>query len=180
MTPGEIAVQASWEVANRFEAALRLDLDSDSPLQQNELVHIFEMSPRFEGAPSAGVRLPAVGIAADFSRILTADPQPGEIFHMYFTGLGLVEGTVQTGEPTPIGPLFPIRGRLACRFAPYTTDAETLFAGLAPGYVGLYQVTFRMPMEANPGNLAGGRCTVVSQSGGGTLNWGTLPPPQTP
>ncbi len=173
-TPGEIAAQIPWEVANSFEVPLRIDVSSDSPFQQNELVHISGMAPRFEGTAPAGVALPGVAIAADFSSLLTADPEPGQIFHTYMTGLGVVEGIPQTGVATPVGPLFPIRGRITCRFTPYTQDAETLFAGLAPGFIGIYQVTFRMPSGANPGKLTGGRCEVQSQNGGGFLIWGNM------
>jgi uncharacterized protein (TIGR03437 family) len=67
---------------------------------------------------------------------------------MYLTGLGAVEGMVPTGASTPFGSLFPIRGHFTCRFSPYTQDAATLFAGLAPGLTGIYQVTFQMARSA--------------------------------
>lgn len=177
-TPQEIAIQTPWELAGRFEAPLRIDVETGSPFQQNELVHVSGMAPRFEGTPAVGVFLPGVAIAEDFSRVLDSDPQPGQVFHMYLTGLGTVQGTPpKTGTPTPASPLFPIAGRITCRFFPYTQDADTLFAGLAPGLTAMYQVTFRMPDAASsPGKIAGGRCNVESQNGGGSLIWGSMNP----
>ncbi|MDQ6708566.1 MAG: hypothetical protein M3Z85_21615 [Acidobacteriota bacterium] len=167
----EIGIQVPWELANTFEAPLRVELASDTPFQQSVLVNIPGMSPRFEGTPPAGVALPGIAIKSDWSGLLTSDPQPGEVFHMYLTGLGVVQGTVRTGAATPIGPVFPIRGSIACRFTPYEKDAETLFAGLAPGLIGIYQVTFRIPEGLNPVRLTGGRCTFAFSNGGGSLIW---------
>jgi uncharacterized protein (TIGR03437 family) len=170
----EIGIQVPWELGNKFEAPLRVEVSSDTPFQQSELVHIPGMSPHFEGTPPRGVALPGIAIKGDWSGLFAADPQPGEIFHMYLTGLGVVEGTVQTGSVTPISPVFPIRGSIVCRFAPYEKDAETLFAGLAPGLIGIYQVTFRIPEDLNPVRLAGGRCNFASSNGSGTLIWGGM------
>jgi hypothetical protein len=58
-----------------------------------------------------------------------------------------------------------------CRFSPYMQDAATLFAGLAPGLTGIYQVPFQMPAVPNPGKLNGGRCSFESQNGSGSLIW---------
>ncbi len=172
----EIGIQTPWELDSTFEAPLRVEVASDTPFQQSELVHIPGMSPRFEGTPPPGVALPGIAIKGDFSGLLATDPQPGEIFHMYLTGLGVVEGSVQTGAVTPIGPVFPIRGTMACRFTPYTKDAETLFAGLAPGLIGIYQVTFRIPEDLKPVRLVGGRCNFASSNGSGSSIWGGMPP----
>ena len=68
------------------------------------------------------------------------------------TGLGPVSGLPQTGVPTPSGSLFPITGKIACGFDGSgdldvwdNWAAETLFAGLAPGTTGVYQVSLRLP-----------------------------------
>jgi len=173
----EIGIQVPWELSQKFEASLQIDLPGSTPFQQSELVHIPPMAPLFEGFANPNPGLPGLAFSADFSHILTVDPQPGEIFNMYMTGLGAVQGTVATGAATPTGPVFPIVGTITCLFWPYTDKAETLFAGLAPNLIGIYQVTFRMPQRPNPGKLTGGRCDVTSQSGGGVVQWGFLTKP---
>lgn len=168
----EIAAQTPWELANRFEATLRVALAGESSFEQNELIFLPQVAPRFEGTPAAGLSFPGVMISTDW-RVLTTDPQPGQIIHLYFSGLGAVNGNVATGVPTPVDKPYPILARLTCRFTPYTQDAETLFAGLTPGLIGLYQVTLRMPPGPNPGRLTGGRCSGDAAGGGNFgLFWG--------
>ncbi len=64
--------------------------------------------------------------------------QAGEILHFYITGLGPVIGAIQTGEPTPSTTLFPLADMSNCHTSDPTLNL--LFAGLAPGTVGVYQV----------------------------------------
>ena len=108
-----------------------------------------DSSPLRTGETSA---LGFKAVRGDFSALLTTDPQPGEIFHVYMTGLGPVENQerLQTTVPRPIRRYSRFSAPMHCRFAPYTTDADTLFAGLAPGMIGIYQVTFRMPDGRQP------------------------------
>jgi uncharacterized protein (TIGR03437 family) len=164
-TQNEVGVQVPWELRNTTNVFLRLDLPGDSPFRQNESAFTLQVAPRFEplnrGESSIfGFKV----VRADFSGLLTADPQPGEMFHVYMTGLGPVRGQVQTGVPAPLDSMLPIEGDIICRFSPYTSDAETVFAGLAPGLTGVYQVTFRMPLGPHPGRLTGGSCKITSQN----------------
>jgi uncharacterized protein (TIGR03437 family) len=77
----------------------------------------------------------------------------GEIIHLYLTGLGPVAGVVQTGVPASAnGPLQPVLNLYTCNLTFATTPpgagfatAPVLFAGLAPGLVGLYQLDLRVP-----------------------------------
>jgi uncharacterized protein (TIGR03437 family) len=161
----EIGVQVPWELRNTTDVFLRLDLPSDSPFRQNESTFTSQIAPKFEPLnPGESSIFGFKIVSADFSGLLTVDPQPGEICHIYMTGLGPVRGQVQTGVPAPLGSMLPIEGNIRCRFSPYTADAETLFAGLAPGLTGVYQVTFQMPTGPNPGRLTGGNCKVTSQN----------------
>jgi uncharacterized protein (TIGR03437 family) len=57
---------------------------------------------------------------------------------------------MQTGVAAPLSPPIPIQGTLTCQFQPEAEPATTLFAGLAPGMTGIYQVAFRMPADAGP------------------------------
>ena len=76
---------------------------------------------------------------------------PGEVLVLYTTGLGPLSLNLPDGARAPFDPLA------------YTIDpvnvfvnnesCEVLFSGLAPGFVGLYQVNFRLPGDLPPGNL---------------------------
>jgi hypothetical protein len=56
----------------------------------------------------------------------------------------------------------PIQWTLACRFVPQAEEAELLFAGLAPGMLGIYQTSFRMPADAGAAPLTDILCTLAS------------------
>src|SRR5260370_37182301 len=94
-------------------------------------------------------------MSPDFSGLVTTQPQPGDIVIAYMTGLGPVQGQPQTGVPTPVGVPMPLDGQITCTFLvqqtsplvplPQQSAAETLFAGLAPSLIRIYQVSFRMP-----------------------------------
>lgn len=76
---------------------------------------------------------------------------PGEVLVLYTTGLGPLSLNLPDGARAPFDPLA------------YTVDpvnvvvngesCEVLFSGLAPGFVGLYQVNFRVPGDVPPGDL---------------------------
>ena len=75
--------------------------------------------------------------------------KPGEWLTVYLTGLGAVNGEILAGRPAPLRPLLsascPVEARIGGR------SVTPAFAGLTPGYAGLYQVNFQVP-----GDLATG------------------------
>ena len=104
----------------------------------------------------------AIQHASDYSLVTASNPAaPGETIVIYATGLGPVTGTVADGTPAP-GPA-PVQqlcqpssvmlGGTPGNFD--GTPANILYAGLAPGYVGLYQVNVQVPpsMPAGPSSL---------------------------
>ena len=55
-------------------------------------------------------------IKGDFSGLVTSQPAPRDIVYVYMTGLGHVQGPVQTGVPAPVDSLRPIVNTLTCTF----------------------------------------------------------------
>ncbi len=101
--------------------------------------------------PAGGSGL-ADAIHGDGSPVTKDNPaRLGETITMRVTGLGTVSPAVPDAAP---GPSAPASGAVAST-AVFVDGvrAEVSFAGLAPGVVGLYQVTFQVPTGLDPGDL---------------------------
>jgi minor extracellular serine protease Vpr len=89
---------------------------------------------------------------SDGALVGPSDPAfPGEVLVLYVTALGPLSLDLDDGYPAPSDPL-------AQTTEPFDVllDGElsqVLFSGLAPGFVGLYQINFRVPGDAASGNL---------------------------
>lgn len=165
-TSDQLIVQTPWE-QRTGSATITFDYATQSPFRQMQTATVFPFNPMFETAdagtyPLLGIKM----IKADFSGLVTSQPTPGQIVHTYMTGLGRVQGAVETGVAAPLDSLRRINGTFQCRFFPYKAAADTLFAGLAPGLIGIYQVTFRFPNETASGPLTGGECSLTGPEGG--------------
>jgi uncharacterized protein (TIGR03437 family) len=89
-----------------------------------------------------------------------SDPaQQGALLTLYATGEGLTDGANNTGQPagTPLAhPRLPVTLTIA------GLQAEVLFAGSAPGLIGVMQINARVPA----GFLAPGKTDVALTVGG--------------
>ena len=167
----EVAVQVPWELQPPGPSAFRMDI-GDSPFRQNQWVPISPMFPQFEPlGPGETSVLGFKAVRADFSGLLTSQPNPGDTIVVYAAGLGPVNGPMVTGQPAPLDRTVAIQGQFNCTFNPYGPQAETLFAGLAPGLLGIYQVNFRLPPGPNPGPITGGSCTYSGPGRNGGFTW---------
>jgi len=117
-----------------------------------------------DGAPgntiTAPVRAAAPGVFvvvhADGALVNAARPaEAGSILVVYATGLGAVTQNIATGAATPGSPLSPTREAATVRIGGQAV--EVLFAGLTPGFVGLYQINLRVL----PGVPAGAQTPMI-------------------
>jgi len=94
----------------------------------------------------------AAVLNADYS--INAENQPaaaGSYISAFMTGLGPVDNPVSTGLPTPANPLSRVTNPVTATIG--GQPATVLFAGLAPGFAGFYQVNLTVP-QLQPGDYA--------------------------
>jgi uncharacterized protein (TIGR03437 family) len=96
--------------------------------------------------------------ATNYRLVTDLEPAtPGEYLILYLTGLGEVSPAVQPGRPGgdggALGPLNRVTTTVTATLG--GVNASVLFAGLAPGFVGVYQLNIQAPA-----NLPAGRPVV--------------------
>ena len=90
----------------------------------------------------------------------------GGVIQIFATGLGPVNPTVKTGEASPSNPPATVTSAVTCTVG--GVSAPVQFAGLAPGFVGLYQVNVAIPAGVT------GTVPVVLTQGGVASNTVTI------
>ncbi len=98
----------------------------------------------------------------------THPAHPGDYVIIYLTGLGATNPPLPSGVIAPSLPLATVSAPTVV-----TIDgkpAPTVFIGLTPGFVGLYQIDVQIPATQTPGNL-----NVVVAENGVSSNVTTLP-----
>jgi uncharacterized protein (TIGR03437 family) len=112
----------------------------------------------------------AAALHADYTPITVDHPaHEEEVILLYLTGLGsvmppIVDGAVPGSSPTSLVTT-PVKVLIA------DMPAEVQFAGLAPGFLGLYQLNVRVPR----GIVAGTSAEVEIQTPEATTRQATLP-----
>ena len=92
----------------------------------------------------------------------------GGVISIYATGLGATEPPVASGQPSPGGPLAIVTATPTMLIG--GQNAPVSFAGLAPGFVGVYQVNAEVPAGTSPGDAV----PVVIIQGGVESNTATI------
>jgi uncharacterized protein (TIGR03437 family) len=87
---------------------------------------------------------------ADYTLVSAANPaQSGEIVIVYATGLGPVSAPIATGQLAPTSPLDVTSQAVNVTVA--GQPASVLYAGLAPGEIGVYQLNIQLPQDLASG-----------------------------
>ncbi len=174
--PGQMNIQIPWELAGQTSATLTAT--TGGGVSAGIPVAIAPAAPAIfstnqQGTGQGVVLIASSGeIAAPTGSIQGRAHRPadvGEFLTIYCLGLGDVDNRPATGATSPAAePL----GRV--RVIPTVTiggvNAEVTFAGLAPGFVGLYQINVRIPDDAPAGDAV----NLVITSGGVASNTVTI------
>ena len=97
-----------------------------------------------------------------------APAAPGEQIYLISAGLGATDTPVADGAVTPAA--MPINALDQPTMTINNEPATISFAGLQPGAVGVYQVTFTVPADAPNGDL-----NLILSQDGNPANTGVLP-----
>jgi uncharacterized protein (TIGR03437 family) len=76
--------------------------------------------------------------------------KPGKLISIYAAGLGPVSADLPAGQPAPLHTLVTAEALIDVLIG--GSKAQVQFAGLAPGFVGLYQVNAQIPKGTPAGN----------------------------
>ncbi len=106
-------------------------------------------------------------LKSDYSLNNLSNPaHPGDIIIIYATGLGPVSPTVATGTPASTAAQVTIPTSVTIG----GLSAKVIYAGLAPSFVGLYQINVIVPSNTTSGNAV----PVVITTGTSVSNTATI------
>jgi uncharacterized protein (TIGR03437 family) len=140
----QINLQVPWEVAGKTSTTVLVANNG-----QNSLPYTLSLRPLDPAMFVAGNgRVTVVDQAGN--QITPSNPaSAGQQLSIYATGLGSVNGTIKTGQLTPAGTLFSTTAPASVTAG---ANASVSFCGLAPGFVGLYQINFTLPASLTAGD----------------------------
>ncbi|MEK7404100.1 MAG: hypothetical protein AAB225_03240, partial [Acidobacteriota bacterium] len=161
--PGELWYQVPWELSGRTVPFRVETAVPPGPFEQPTWAHemrveryspsVLDLPDEYGTAAAYGMRY-SVAVNRDFTALITPErpARPGEIVNIYGLGFGPVDPPVPTGQAAPVeGPLSRVTESFQCKILDRGGERPVpiLFAGLAPGLVGVYQVQLQIPPELN-------------------------------
>ncbi len=153
--PGQVNAQVPFELA--ADRRLQVLVESNGvpsapePLQTaGNRPGIFTLGGSF-GNQGAILIANTNRLAMPATTAVPSEPaQVGGFISIYCTGLGQTEPAVGSGQPGPAGPAATVRTPVTVTIG--GQPAAVSFAGLAPGFAGVYQVNAEVPAGVAPGD----------------------------
>jgi uncharacterized protein (TIGR03437 family) len=141
--PGQINVQIPWELAGQTEAHMVIRIGEEP--SDAYVVPLAAFSP---GVFSNGA---AILDHPNNQPVTEANPAPrGSTIQVFANGMGPVDNRPASGELTPDAPAL-VRTTNIPAVTIGGLPAQVDFSGMAPGYVGLYQINVVVPAGLAPG-----------------------------
>jgi uncharacterized protein (TIGR03437 family) len=169
--PGQINFQVPWQLGGQTQVPLTVtSADSTSapimiPLA-SQAPGIFELNSAGQAAALIAGTTSIVAPSGTYPGSIPA--QPGQYVTIYCTGLGSVTNQPQTGAPASSTTLSYTSGPVTASIG--GVNALVSFAGLSPGFLGLYQVNLQIPPTSSNGSAV----PVTISIGGSTSNQATI------
>ena len=164
VSSSQVNLLVPWELANQSQTSLTATVNGQSGPAQT--VILAQFSPGIFAMNGQGTGQGAIVDAISGRLLDSSNPAiPGSTYvSIYCTGLGPVSNQPASGAPSPSNPLAQTPTLPTVTIG--GTNAPVLFSGLAPGWVGEYQVNAQVPPTSTTGNAV----PVALSIGGVTSN----------
>jgi uncharacterized protein (TIGR03437 family) len=158
LSSGQLNIQIPAELATTQQVALVLSVNNalTVPITLDLVPTAPGVLSLLDGPTPPSVQNGAHMIAQHLDGTLVTSSKPGkvgEFLVMYLVGLGATNPAVPSGQPAPSDP----NGLAQVTHQPTVTvdslQSTVFFAGLTPGFVGLYQIDFQVPTGVHTGEV---------------------------
>jgi uncharacterized protein (TIGR03437 family) len=174
VSPSQINFQVPWELLGQAQGSITVTLNgvtsSSQTISLGPAPGLFSVNSQGTGQGSILVANSDI-VAAPEGSIPGRNARPakrGEFLSIFCSGLGDVTNRPPSGAPPPASALSATTATTAVRIG--GIQAAAVFSGLAPGFVGLYQVNVQVPDSAP----IGAAVPVVLTIGGASSNSVTI------
>jgi virginiamycin B lyase len=157
-------IQIPWELAGQSQLTVLLHNQAGAP----QTVTLTPFAPGIFSTNATGTGQGAI-LDSNYDLVDSSNPTTaGNTLQIFCTGLGAVSNPPQDGSPAPSSP--PSTTLTMPTVTIGSGGAAVLFSGLAPGFIGLYQVNVEVPAAVAKGNAV----PVVISIGGVSTNTVTI------
>ncbi len=145
---GQLNLQVPWELQGTSTSSVTVTVNSITSQPQSIALGLANPGIFSLGAPQGGQGA-IVNLAGNVVNA-NSPAHAGDYLQVYATGLGAVSNTPQTGAEAGVSPLSYLIGKATATIG--GVQAPVTFAGLAPGFIGLYQVNVQVPQGVAAGD----------------------------
>jgi len=147
VSPGQISAIVPYSITSSIA---QIQVISNQVPSNTVTAFVNLSTPGIFTVPAGGTGY-AAALHSDYSLVTTAHPaQIGETISVYLTGLGAVTPSVPDGSAGPSSPLSNTTNTFTADIS--GTTATVVYAGLAPGLAGLYQLNVTIPTGVTTGD----------------------------
>jgi uncharacterized protein (TIGR03437 family) len=147
--PTQVNVQIPWEVAGQTQTAITATVNG--VVSNTEITPLVPFAPGIFATNMTGTGQGAILIAGTPQLAQSGSPATrGGYVSIFCTGLGPVSNQPATGVAALISPLSMTNATPTVNIG--GVAAMVTYSGLAPGFVGLYQVNAQVPASVTPGS----------------------------